>query len=658
MALVGWMFDLEILKRVLPGLVAMNPMTATLMILLGLSLLGRSQDGAIGRTMVAALAAFVIFIAAAKLVGLAFDWPNGVDEWMFADQLDDGLQPMPNRMAPNTAVNFVLLGFALLLMDVSTSRGNRPTELLAATAGLVSVLAILGYAYHVDAMYGISRYIPMALHTAVAFLLLAIGVLCARAREGWMALVTAQGPGGTMVRRLLPALLAMLATIGWLRVKSESVGLLGSDLGVTYYTLTTIVLGTLLILHSARSLNHAATEQNRLEEERKKAFAELKSNETRISSIIDTAYDAFISIDSAGLVIDWNEAAERMFGWSRDECLGRQLSDLIVPPQNRAAHEQGIRRSANSDCKTSKFLNRRVELTALRREGAEFPIQMTIWPLGSGLSRIYNAFISDITERVEAEKNIHALHSELITNAMQLEQNNRELEAFSYTISHDLRAPLRHIDGYARMLHEDVADKLDGETRRYLDEISEAARRMGTLIDDLLAFSRLGRKPLERIRIDMRALIDNVVLENGEAAQRAVHISELPSAQADPILLRQVWTNLLSNAIKYSLPRGTAARIEISGLRDGAMVRYQIRDNGVGFDMRYSDKLFGVFQRLHSDDEFDGTGVGLAIVQRIVTRHGGTISAEAELGVGATFTFALPVPEPTTRDTTREETKA
>src|SRR5690606_4618889 len=155
--------------------------------------------------------------------------------------------------------------------------------------------------------------------------------------------------------------------------------------------------------------------------------------------------------------------------------------------------------------------------------------------LGVGATRSYNAFISDITERVEAEKSIHKLHSELIANAMQLEQSNNELEAFSYSISHDLRAPLRHIDGYARMLQEDAADKLEGEPRRYLDEISESARRMGTLIDDLLAFSRLGRKPVQLTEVNMRLLIEDVLGASAESAQGIVRIGELPLAQADPI---------------------------------------------------------------------------------------------------------------------------
>ena len=227
--------------------------------------------------------------------------------------------------------------------------------------------------------------------------------------------------------------------------------------------------------------------------------------------------------------------------------------------------------------------------------------------------------------------------------ARELERSNRELEAFSYTISHDLRAPLRHIDGYVRMLQEDAGDGLDGDARRYLDTISDSARRMGALIDDLLAYSRLGRRPVERTTLDMNVLTERVLEEAGATRSGAtVDVAPLPQAWADPVLLRQAWVNLLSNALKYSAPKGDEARVEVTGERDGDTVRFRVRDNGVGFDMRYADKLFGVFQRMHAQDEFEGTGVGLAIVHQVVQRHGGRVSAQAAPGEGACFTIELP----------------
>jgi signal transduction histidine kinase len=226
----------------------------------------------------------------------------------------------------------------------------------------------------------------------------------------------------------------------------------------------------------------------------------------------------------------------------------------------------------------------------------------------------------------------------------ELEAANKELESFSYSVSHDLRAPLRAIDGYTRVLEEDCADKLDDEGRRLLGVVRERAQRMGVLIDELLDFSRLGRSPLAAAPLDMetlaRSALDEAVAAAG-AARPHCEIGPLPSATGDASLIRQVWLNLLSNAIKFSGRNGEPA-IRVTGAIDGAEHVYGVKDNGAGFDMRYYDKLFGVFQRLHRTEDYPGTGVGLAIVKRVVERHGGRVWAESRPGEGAAFYFSLP----------------
>jgi light-regulated signal transduction histidine kinase (bacteriophytochrome) len=230
----------------------------------------------------------------------------------------------------------------------------------------------------------------------------------------------------------------------------------------------------------------------------------------------------------------------------------------------------------------------------------------------------------------------------------QLEAANRDLEAFSYSVSHDLRAPLRAIDGFSRLLVDEYADDVPSEARRYLGVVSHNAQQMGALIDGLLTFSRLGQQQLSRRRVDVDALTREVVAELGaESDGRSVEFSigALPSAQADRMLLRQVVFNLLSNALKYTREMA-AARIEIGcDERDGTSV-YFVRDNGVGFDMRYADKLFQVFQRLHRAEDYEGTGLGLALVARIIERHDGRIWAQAKPGEGAAFYFTLSEGEP------------
>jgi PAS domain S-box-containing protein len=258
--------------------------------------------------------------------------------------------------------------------------------------------------------------------------------------------------------------------------------------------------------------------------------------------------------------------------------------------------------------------------------------------------------ITDIDDRKRAEEEILRLNADLEERVrrrtVELEATNKELESFSYSISHDLRAPLRAIDGYSRMVEEDYGEKFDDEGKRMLSIVREEALKMGRLIDDLLAFSKLSRKSIdETADIDMTAMAKTVaqeILRDQNAERVRLDIWPLPPVKGDGALLRQVWVNLLSNALKYSGSRPQAEILVTGEVSNGEAV-YRVQDNGVGFDMKYAGKLFGVFQRLHKTEEFEGTGVGLAIVHRVITRHGGSVRADGRLGEGATFYFTLPV---------------
>ena len=244
----------------------------------------------------------------------------------------------------------------------------------------------------------------------------------------------------------------------------------------------------------------------------------------------------------------------------------------------------------------------------------------------------------DVANEAQAE-----LERRVRERTLELERTNRELEGFSYSVSHDLRAPVRAIEGFARILEEEAAGKLDAESRRYLALVRDNGRRMGVLIESLLEFSRLGRRPLNVADTDMGELARDVFeeLAGGLPKVPELVLGSMPRARCDRALVRQVWTNLLSNAIKFTA-KTDAPRVEIAGEAKDAENVYRVRDNGAGFDQRYYEKMFGVFQRLHGDQEFQGTGVGLALVQRIVERHGGRVWAEGKVGEGATFWFSLP----------------
>jgi light-regulated signal transduction histidine kinase (bacteriophytochrome) len=243
----------------------------------------------------------------------------------------------------------------------------------------------------------------------------------------------------------------------------------------------------------------------------------------------------------------------------------------------------------------------------------------------------------------KADAQIKKLNADLNKNLLQLEEVNKELESFSYSVSHDLRAPVRALVGFSKMLEEDYQGSLDDEGKRLLGIIRKNALKMGTLIDDLLEFSKMGRKEIKKTRVEVQPMVksisDEIVDVNKYNAE--VIINPLTPVQADQALLTQVWINLISNALKYSAKK-EQPKVEVGSYTDKNEIIYYVKDNGAGFDMEYADKLFGVFQRLHKANEFEGTGVGLAIVHRIVTKHGGRVWAEAKPNEGAIFSFALP----------------
>ena len=387
--------------------------------------------------------------------------------------------------------------------------------------------------------------------------------------------------------------------------------------------------------------------------ERKRVELAARASEASKAAILASALDCIIAMDRHGRVIQWNPAAEKTFGYPREDAMGKLLGDLIVPVRFREMHARGMARFLESGA--GRVIGKRVEMPALHRGGNEFPVELSIV-----VSRadepdelFFTADLRDITERKQAEEKIRQLNAELEQRVRertaQLETANQELEAFSYSVSHDLRAPLRGVDGYVRMLQEDYGDRLDAEGTRLIGVVSSEAKRMGRLIDDLLAFSRMSRHQMQRTPEDMTALargvFENLDRETPGTARR-FELQSLPPALGDLAMLRQVFTNLLGNAIKFSRHQ-SAPVIEVGGAsRDGENT-YYVKDNGAGFNEEYRDKLFGVFQRLHSEEEFEGTGVGLALVQRVIHRHGGKVWAESKLGLGATFYFTLPTPKKT-----------
>ena len=351
-------------------------------------------------------------------------------------------------------------------------------------------------------------------------------------------------------------------------------------------------------------------------------------------------------IGQRGIILKMNAQGEKMFGYQREEYLAHPV-EMLIPPRFAAGHVEHRAGYTADPCVRS--MGAGMELFARRKDGSEFPVDVMLSPVETPDGRLVLAVVRDITERKRAQDETKRLNAELelrvVERTAQLQAANEELGAFSYSVSHDLRAPLRHVQGFVKLLEIEAGPALGGKSLEYLTTISQAAKRMGNLIDDLLAFSRIGRAEMQTTEVNLDELVRETLADfqaETQARNIALDIHPLPAVQADRALLRQVLVNLISNAVKFTGTRAEA-RIEIGSVPGGTgETVIFVRDNGAGFDPQYTDKLFGVFQRLHSQDEFAGTGIGLANVQRIIHRHGGRVWAEGVLDGGATFYFSIP----------------
>jgi PAS domain S-box-containing protein len=376
--------------------------------------------------------------------------------------------------------------------------------------------------------------------------------------------------------------------------------------------------------------------------ERKRIELELRHQEMMLREAAELAHVGGWGFDPVTLHGDWTAETTR-------------IHDLDPSTESTVAH--GLRFFEGADRATLEAALRAaidrgtpydLELQLTSARGVKKWVRTICRPItDNGKVVRVRGSLQDITDRKRAEAEIRQLNAELEQRVRdrtaELEAANKELEAFSYSVSHDLRAPLRAVGGFSRIVVEEYGPHLPEKAREYLADVQSGARRMGQLVDDLLAFSRIGRAAINRQTIDAQKLVEDCLREvttTPDARRIDARVADLPPCRADLSLLRQVWLNLLSNAVKYSGKRNPAV-VEVGATAGPDGPTYFVRDNGVGFDMRYAHKLFGVFQRLHRAEEYEGTGIGLALVQRIVQRHGGRVWAEAAPDAGATFYFSL-----------------
>ena len=415
-----------------------------------------------------------------------------------------------------------------------------------------------------------------------------------------------------------------------------TLGLVSSGSDGAWMTLFLLLGDTVVLVAILLVLRHAYLNVRRHHDVEQR----LQSTNRFLESLLDNIPTMIFAKDAKDLrFLHFNRAGEKLLGHARGELIGKSDRDFFPPEQVDAFLKKDREVLAHGG--VIDIPEEEIDTHEGRRilHTRKVPVRDA-----QGKPLLLLGISMDVTEQKANERRILGLVDDLKRHAAMLESSNQELESFCYSVSHDLRAPLRAINGYTQLLQQQYSANWDGSALRSLERICHASEHMAKLIDDLLEFSRLGRQSVTTTRLDMSALVARViedVLVQHDASRPAIDVQELLPASGDQRMLQRVWVNLLDNAVKYSagMPE---ARITVGSTRRNGNVVYFVGDNGVGFDMRYYEKIFGVFQRLHGAEEFPGTGVGLAIVQRILSRHGGDVWAKSEPGNGATFYFSLP----------------
>jgi len=553
--LVGWFFEVPLLKGVFSGLVTMKANTAVGFTLTGVALLLlRQERTSIGRRRVGQVCAGVIvLVGLLTLSQYVVGWELGIDQLLFAEEVGTIGTSSPGRMSPITALNFALLGAALVLLDTETRRGRRPAQLLVVVVVLCTMPALTGYLYGTLTLTGFAASTKMAVHTAVGFLVVSVGALLARPRRGLMAIVTYESVGGFMARRLIPPALVVPIVLGWLRLAGEWAGFYDAEFGVSLTVMAMIAVFSTLVWFNSVSLHRMDLVRRKSEEEVIRAHDML---EVRVAE--------------------------------RTADLHRVNARLHTEVAERSRAEEKLKEHTN----TLAAMNQKLE----------------------------------------------RINDELV-------RRNTELDEFTYVASHDLQEPLRKLVSFGQLLPKDLGGDLPPRAGKDLAFITDAARRMQTLVVDLLALSRAGRADLKRERLSLDDCVDRAVqaLATRVVETHAeINRDALPDVVGDPTLLTQLYQNLLGNALKF-VSVGRTPLVHVTAEHDNGRWIFGVRDNGIGIKPQYHEQIFAPFKRLQGRDEYEGTGIGLAIARKAVERHGGRIWVESEPARGAHFKFTLQV---------------
>jgi PAS domain S-box-containing protein len=623
--LVGWRLGVTRLTDIVAGSASMTANAALAFVLEGLGLMCltsiRSTTQRVGQ---------FLGLAGALIGGLtAFEHVSsvdlGIDELLARDSVSS---PFPGRMAPLTAASFSAMGLALYAIRLPPVWLSHVPALFV---GVMSFVTLIGYGYGTATLYSFGPYGSVAPHTAVAFVVLAVGVIAVRDHDGITGMLRSPGPGGQLARRVLPVALLLPAVLGWIRLAGQEAGLYDTPFGVALFAVTLTVILLTVTVRSAAWIDRADLQRQRMLDDLDSARRDALEREITLAAVVDSSDDAIVGCSVNGIIRTWNGGAVRLYGYSADEAIGLSV-EMLVPPESQE-ELQGMMEA----CLAGKTI-KNLQTVRLAKNGTPVVVSISAAPIRSAGGAVVglSAIARDVREQLRI---LQALESQ----TAELKRSNDELTQFAYVASHDLQEPLRMVASYTELLASRYQGHLDDRADRYITHISEGASRMQRLIRELLNYARVGTRGKPPAPVSLNEVAHNVLRDlktRIDGADAEVIVAPLPTVLGDDLQLGQVLQNLISNAIKFRADR--RPRVAINAKRDGIMWRVSVEDNGIGIEMKFHDRVFEIFRRLHEREAYDGTGVGLAIVKRIVERHGGHVWFDSTPGQGTRFHFTVP----------------